>query len=53
MALYDLLATASGLVMRLTLARVALVWGLTLLMCLASGLLALRRLWRADPASLF
>ncbi|MGN6545861.1 MAG: FtsX-like permease family protein [Aureliella sp.] len=52
-ALYDVLASASGLVMRLTLLRVALVWGLTLLMCLASGLLALRRLWRADPASLF
>jgi putative ABC transport system permease protein len=52
-ALYDVLASASGLVMRLTVARIALVWGLTLLMCLASGLLALRRLWRADPASLF
>jgi putative ABC transport system permease protein len=52
-ALYDVLASASGLVMRLTLERIALVWVLTLLMCLASGLLALRRLWRADPASLF
>lgn len=52
-ALYDLLASASGLVMRLTLPRVTLVWALTLVMCLVSGLLALRRLWRADPASLF
>jgi len=51
--LYDVLASASGLVMRLTLPRIALVWGLTLIMCVASGLLALRRLWRADPASLF
>ncbi len=52
-ALYDLLASASGLVMRLTLGRISLVWSLTLGMCLISGVLALRRLWRADPASLF
>lgn len=52
-ALYDLLASASGLVMRLSLERIGLVWILTLGMCLLSGLLALRRLWRADPASLF
>ncbi len=39
--------------MRLTIPRIALVWFLTLAMCLASGMLALRRLWRADPASLF
>lgn len=51
--LYDSLAAASGLVMRMTLTRIALVWGLTLLMCMLSGILALRRLWRADPASLF
>lgn len=51
--LYDALAAASGLVMRLTAGRIALVWCLTLAMCMASGLLALRRLWRADPASLF
>lgn len=52
-ALYDSLAAASGLVMRLTPLRIALVWSLTLAMCMASGVLALRRLWRADPASLF
>ncbi len=52
-ALYDLLAAASGLVMRLTWDRIALVWCLTLAMCLISGMLALRRLWRADPANLF
>ncbi|MGN6134846.1 MAG: FtsX-like permease family protein [Aureliella sp.] len=51
--LYDALAAASGLVMRLTAGRIALVWCLTLAMCMASGLLAMRRLWRADPASLF
>lgn len=53
LGLYELLGSASGLVMRLTLPRIALVWSLTLAMCLASGMLALRRLWRADPASLF
>ena len=53
LGLYDLLGSASGLVMRLTLPRIALVWVLTLAMCLISGMLALRRLWRADPASLF
>ena len=52
-SLYELLGDASGLVMRLTLPRIALVWCLTLTMCLLSGMLALRRLWRADPASLF
>ena len=52
-AMYDSLAAASGLVMRLTPARIALVWSLTLVMCMTSGILALRRLWRADPASLF
>jgi len=51
--LYQLLATASGMVMHLTLYRLLLVWVLTLLMCLISGVMALRRLWRADPASLF
>ena len=53
LGLYDLLGSASGLVMRLTIPRIALVWVLTLAMCLVSGMLALRRLWRADPASLF
>lgn len=52
-ALYDVLASASGLVMRLTPGRILLVWGLTLAMCMVSGMLALRRLWRADPATLF
>ncbi len=53
LSLYELLADASGLVMRLTVPRIAWVWFLTLAMCLLSGLLALRKLWRADPASLF
>jgi putative ABC transport system permease protein len=51
--LFGLLAEASGLVMRLTLGRILFVWGLTLVMCTLSGLFALRKLWRADPATLF
>lgn len=53
LALYELLGELSGLVMRLNFIRITQVWLLTLGMCLASGMLALRRLWRADPASLF
>ncbi len=51
--LYSLLAEASGLIMKMTLGRLALVWVLTLLMCLVSGILAIRKLFRTDPASLF
>jgi len=51
--LYSLLAEASGLVMRMTWDRILLVWLLTLAMCVVSGVLAIRNLFRADPASLF
>ncbi|MFO1065251.1 MAG: FtsX-like permease family protein [Pirellulales bacterium] len=51
--LYEMLAEASGLVMRLTPYRIGLVWTLTLMMCFVSGSLALRKLQRADPAALF
>ena len=51
--LYSLLAEASGLIMRMTGERVAFVWLLTVAMCLVSGMLAIRKLFRADPASLF
>lgn len=51
--LYRILAQSSGLIMVLTWDRVALVLGLTLAMCLASGALAIRKLFRSDPASLF
>ncbi|XZE21150.1 FtsX-like permease family protein [Pirellulaceae bacterium SH449] len=51
--LYMFLAEWTGLVMRLTPGRLVLVFGLTLLMCTISGLLAVRKLISADPASLF
>jgi putative ABC transport system permease protein len=51
--LYRLLASFSGLIMVLTWDRIALVWLMTLAMCLVSGGLAIRKLFRSDPASLF
>jgi putative ABC transport system permease protein len=51
--LYLFLAEWTGLVMRLTSGRLALVFVLTLVMCTTSGLLAVRKLISADPASLF
>lgn len=51
--LYWLLAEVSGLVMRMTIDRVGFVWLLTVIMCVVSGVLAIRKLFRADPASLF
>jgi putative ABC transport system permease protein len=34
-------------------ARAVMVLGLTLLMCWLSGLIAMRKLWAADPADIF
>ncbi len=51
--LFHLLEWLAGLPMMLTFWRASLVLGLTTLMCLISGLLALRKLLHADPASLF
>lgn len=51
--LYNGLSEWTGLVMRLTPSRVALVFALTYVMCTLSGLLAVRKLWAADPATLF
>jgi putative ABC transport system permease protein len=51
--LYEALAVATGLPMRLTLARAGLVLSLTLVMCLLAGLIALRKATAADPAEVF
>jgi putative ABC transport system permease protein len=53
LACYAGVEAASGIPMRLTAGRAAVVLGLTVLMCAASGLLALRRLLRNDPAEVF
>jgi putative ABC transport system permease protein len=52
-SLYWWLSELTGLVMMLTPMRIVLVFGLTLLMCMVSGAIAVRKLWGADPATLF
>ncbi len=51
--LYALLTETSGLIMAMTMARGTTVFGLTLAMCVVSGMFAMRKLFTADPASLF
>jgi putative ABC transport system permease protein len=51
--LYAALTALTGIVTKLTLARVALIAFLTLGMCLVAGALALRKALTADPAELF
>lgn len=51
--LFAILSETTGLIMLLSVPRILLVLGLTAVMCLISGLIAVRRLWAADPASLF
>jgi putative ABC transport system permease protein len=51
--LYSVLAESTGLQLKMTLDAMALVFALTLGMCLMSGMLAVRKLVAADPANLF
>jgi putative ABC transport system permease protein len=51
--LYTVLAEWTGLLMMLTPPRAALIYVLTLAMCMTSGLLAMRKVLAADPAELF
>ena len=51
--LYALLRNSTGLPLELTFPRAALVLILTVLMCLASGLIAVRKVQHADPAEVF
>ena len=51
--LYQVLRASTGLLMMLTIPRALWVFALTLLMCVVSGALAMRKLQSADPASLF
>ncbi len=46
-------SSVTGLLMRLSGERILVILGLTLAMCIVSGLLALRKLIQADPAALF
>lgn len=51
--LYRLTSTASGIPVSMNFGRVVLVALLGIVMCLVSGFLALRKLWKAEPANLF
>lgn len=51
--LYQWLSEWTGLVMVLSPVRILLVFCLTFVMCAISGALAVRKLWDADPATLF
>jgi putative ABC transport system permease protein len=53
LALYRVLAGITGLPLSLTFGRAALILVLTVLMCVLSGLLALRKVKQADPAEVF
>jgi putative ABC transport system permease protein len=50
---FEAVNLATGLVMFLNFERSLIVLGLTVLMCVTSGIIALRKLLSADPASLF
>jgi len=51
--LYSLLAGQTGLLMQMSRGSVAFVLAATIAMCIASGMLAVRKLLAADPANLF
>lgn len=51
--LYRLTEQASGIPIRMNPYRIFFVGMLGMAVCLASGTLALRKLWKAEPASLF
>lgn len=51
--LYEVIELGTGFPIKLTFRRASLVFGLTLLVSLTSGVLALRKLRAADPADLF
>jgi putative ABC transport system permease protein len=50
---YDWLTEASAMPLRMTFGRAAVVFAVTVGMCIVSGLIALVRLVRADPADVF
>ncbi len=51
--LYRLTTVASGIPIAMNPQRIVIVLAMGLLMSCASGLLALRKLWKAEPANLF
>jgi putative ABC transport system permease protein len=52
-ALYQLLEELTDLPMSLTPWRILFIFGLTAIMCIGSGMLAVRQAQQADPAEVF
>ena len=52
-ALYAVLANSTGLLLQMIPQAILMVLALTIAMCIASGLLAVRKLLAVDPANLF
>jgi putative ABC transport system permease protein len=52
-ALYQVLAQSTGLLMMLTFPRIAVIFLLTVAMCVVSGAMAMRKVLSADPADLY
>jgi putative ABC transport system permease protein len=50
---YNLGAAVTGLVFQMTLERVINLYILTFVMCLVSGMIAVRKVQRTDPAEVF
>jgi putative ABC transport system permease protein len=53
LSLYSLIARATFLPVLMTISRAVLVLSLTLIMCISSGAIAMRKLQSADPADIF
>ncbi len=53
LVLFEVNSAFTGLIMMMTVPRALLIFALTVVMCVLSGLLALRKLLTTDPASLF
>ena len=51
--LYSLAGSATGLVFRMTVTRVGMLYATTFMMCLISGAIAVQKVQTADPADVF
>ena len=51
--LYSVIQHSTRILMLLTWQRIVFIFALTILMCAVSGLLAVRKVLRADPAEVF
>ena len=52
-AMYTVTSAGAGIPIRFTWLNLSLVFSLSILMCMVSGLLAMRKTFQADPADLF